>query len=210
MPRVVDSGRLTQAAKLHGELAQVRVPAEMPVARDVFVVLVVLFAVARSTSVWVICCPQMLEEDSQWAEAIKQYQSSADYYTAENAPTTALKALAKVAELSAKVSVQPRPPALFPACLLHTAWRIQARCTLQVDPPDYATAAETYEKCATESLPSNLLKFNVKNYLFNALLCTLAGGDIVAADRDLGRYKEIDYTFPGARPRVPFLRHCWC
>ena len=51
-----------------------------------------------------IALRQILEEESQWEEAIKQYQSSADYYSAENAPTTALKAMAKVAELSVKAS----------------------------------------------------------------------------------------------------------
>jgi hypothetical protein len=60
-------------------------------------------------------------------------------------------------------------------------------------------AAETYTKCATEALSSVSLKFNAKTYLFNAMLCTLAGGDIVAADRDLARFKDLDYTFPGKR-----------
>ncbi len=27
----------------------------------------------------------------------------------------------------------------------------------------------------------------------------LATGDVVAADRDLNRYKDMDYTFPGTR-----------
>jgi len=64
---------------------------------------------------WCSTPPQILEEESQWAEAIKQYQSSADYYTAENAPTTGLKALAKVAELSARVS--SRCPSALPAAV---------------------------------------------------------------------------------------------
>jgi len=34
---------------------------------------------------------QMLEEESQWADAIAQYQRSADFYIAENATTTAIK-----------------------------------------------------------------------------------------------------------------------
>jgi hypothetical protein len=46
---------------------------------------------------------QVLEDDSQWSAAIKHYQSAADFFAAENASTTALKPLAKVAELCVKV-----------------------------------------------------------------------------------------------------------
>jgi len=96
--------------------------------------------------------------------------------------------MAKVAELSAKVS--PSRPRPHPAVSFVIFF-------FQIDPPDWATAAATYTKCATESLPSNLLKFNVKKYLFNALVCTLASGDVVAAEQDLARFKNLDYSFPG-------------
>jgi hypothetical protein len=92
LPRVVDAGKLSQAAKLHGELAAVRAVK--------FFVGVCRYGPPRSSHVAL----QTLEGESQWEEAIKHYQNSADYYSAENAPTTAIKALVKIAELNVYVS----------------------------------------------------------------------------------------------------------
>ena len=134
LPRIVDAGRLSQAAKLHGEVAE------------------------------------MFESEGQFAEAISHFQQAADLHNAENASSTAMKSLSRIAVLSA-----------------------------QLDPPDWAQAAETFERVGTESLNSNLLKFGAKGNFFNAVLCTLASGDVVAAERALEKYKELDYTFPSCR-----------
>lgn len=134
LPRIVDSGRLSQAAKLHGEVAE------------------------------------MFEQEGQFADAIKHFQQAADLHSAENANSSALKATERIAHLSA-----------------------------QLDPPDWEAAAANFERVGTESLASNLLKFGAKSAFFNAYLCTLARGDVVAAERDLEKYKEQDYTFPGCR-----------
>lgn len=88
---------------------------------------------------------------------------------------------------------------LRPFCACIACFHLFELPSLQLVPPEWAVAAETYTKCATEALSSVSLKFNAKTYLFNAMLCTLAGGDIVAADRDLARFKDLDYTFPGKR-----------
>ena len=134
LPRIVDAGRLSQAAKLHGEVAE------------------------------------MFEAEGQFDEAIKHFRQCADLHNAENASSTALKSLSRIATLSA-----------------------------QLDPPDWAQAAETFERVGTESLNSNLLKFGAKSNFFNAVMCTLASGDVVAAERALDKYKELDYTFPSCR-----------
>ena len=134
LPRIVDAGRLSQAAKLHGEVAE------------------------------------LFEDEGLTPEAISHFQSAADLHYAENANSTALKSLTRIAHLSA-----------------------------QLDPPDLEKAAETFEKVATESLSSNLLKFGAKSAFFNAALCTLARGDVVAGEQALEKYKELDYTFPGCR-----------
>jgi alpha-soluble NSF attachment protein len=134
LPRIVDAGRLSQAAKLHNEVAE------------------------------------MMESEGAYEEAIRHFTEAADLFVAENASSTALKCVTRVAHLSA-----------------------------QLDPPDYARAAEMFERVGTESLSSNLLKFGAKSAFFNAVICTLARGDVVSGERDLERFKELDYTFPGCR-----------
>jgi alpha-soluble NSF attachment protein len=134
LPRMVDAGRLSQAAKLHEEVAG------------------------------------MLEEAEMYEDAMTNYQKAADFFSAENAASTAAKCSGKIAFLAAKT-----------------------------DPPDYERAAQEFERVGRDSLASNLLKFGAKGNFFNATICVLARGDIVAAEAALGRFKEMDYTFPGCR-----------
>lgn len=134
LPRIVDGGKLSQAAKLHFEVAE------------------------------------MFENDGMTNEAIKHFREAADLHSADNSTSTALKAVERVAFL----------------------------CT-QTDPPEWESATENFERVGTESLNSNLMKFGAKSAFFNAYLCTLARGDVVAAERNLEKYKEQDYTFPGCR-----------
>ena len=103
-------------------------------------------------------------------DAMINYQKAADFFIAENAASTAAKCTGKIAYLAAKT-----------------------------DPPDYERAAQEFEKVGRESLASNLLKFGAKGNFFNATICTLARGDIVAAEGSLNRFKDMDYTFGGSR-----------
>jgi len=48
-------------------------------------------------------------------------------------------------------------------------------------------------------MDNNLLKFSVRNYLFNAFLCILAKQDVVGASRALDKYKDMDPTFVSQR-----------
>ena len=134
LPRMVDAGRLSQAAKLHQELAE------------------------------------MMEEGEMFEEAMVNFQKAADFFIAENAASTAAKCSGKIAFLAART-----------------------------DPPDYERAAAEFEKVGRDSLSSNLLKFGAKGNFFNAVICLLARGDIVAGESALGRFKEMDYTFGGSR-----------
>jgi len=134
LPRLIDAGKFSQAAKLHNEIAE------------------------------------LLEQDGQYDVAIVNFQKAADYFAAENSASSSQKAMVRVAHLSA-----------------------------QLDPPEFGTAAETFARVGQESMSNALLKFQAKGFFFNAVLCTLAQGDVVAADANLGRYKDIDYTFPGSR-----------
>lgn len=67
LPRMVDAGRLSQAAKLEIEIAE------------------------------------LFENEDDKESAIIHYQKGAEYYLAENATSTANKAMVKVAMLSAQV-----------------------------------------------------------------------------------------------------------
>lgn len=158
LPRMVDAGRLSQAAKLHQEVAE------------------------------------MMEEEGQYDGAMDNYQKAADLFNAENAGSTASKCLAKIGHLAA-----------------------------QLDPPDFDRASIMFAQVGSDCLASNLLKFSAKGYFFNAVICTLARGDIVAAESQLNKFKEQDYTFGGACcyrcylfshaltllgcPHAPHLRH---
>ena len=129
---MVDAGRLSQAAKLHQEVAE------------------------------------MFEDEGNYENAMINYQKSADFFNAENAASTAAKCLGKIAILAA-----------------------------QTDPPDYEKSAAMFEQVGSDNLSSNLLKFSAKGNFFNAVICTLARGDIVAAENSLNKYKDMDYTFGG-------------
>jgi len=137
LPRMVDAGRLSQAAKLHQEVAE------------------------------------MMEDEGQFEGAMDNYQKSADLFNAENAGSTASKCLAKIGHIAA-----------------------------QCDPPDFERAAAVFASVGADCLNSNLLKFSAKGYFFCSTICTLARGDIVAAEGDLNKFKEQDYTFSGACPRA--------
>jgi len=64
---------------------------------------------------------------------------------------------------------------------------------------DYPKAIETYEKIASESINSNLMRYSVKTYLLKAGICHLATGDLVASQRALEKYQELDPGFSQTR-----------
>lgn len=133
LPRIVDTGRLTQAAKLHQEVAE------------------------------------MFEGEGDLENAIHHFQQAADFWSAENSPSSAQKCLARIAHNAA-----------------------------QLEPPDFRRSAEVFEQVGRDCMSSNLLKFSAKMYFFNAVLCTLARGDAVAAGMQLDTVKDLDYTFAGS------------
>ncbi|RYP69476.1 hypothetical protein DL771_006128 [Monosporascus sp. 5C6A] len=64
---------------------------------------------------------------------------------------------------------------------------------------DYYKAIEQYEKVAAASVSNNLMRYSVKDYFLKAGICHLANGDIVATNRALEKYREMDPTFPSTR-----------
>ncbi|KAH7192352.1 soluble NSF attachment protein [Fusarium flagelliforme] len=64
---------------------------------------------------------------------------------------------------------------------------------------DYYKAIEKYEKVAEQSINNNLMKYSVKDYLLKAGICHLASGDLVAAQRALEKYRDMDPSFGAQR-----------
>ncbi len=64
---------------------------------------------------------------------------------------------------------------------------------------DYYKAIEQYEKVATASVGNNLMRYSVKDYFLKAGICHLATNDIVATNRALEKYRDMDPTFPSTR-----------
>ncbi|RYO82214.1 hypothetical protein DL762_006737 [Monosporascus cannonballus] len=64
---------------------------------------------------------------------------------------------------------------------------------------DYYKAIEQYEKVAAASVSNNLMRYSVKDYFLKAGICHLATGDIVATNRALEKYRDMDPTFPSTR-----------
>ncbi|KAI1083812.1 TPR-like protein [Whalleya microplaca] len=64
---------------------------------------------------------------------------------------------------------------------------------------DYYKAIEQFEKVAAASLNNNLMRYSVKDYFLKAGICHLATGDMVAANRAIEKYRDMDPTFPSNR-----------
>jgi len=64
---------------------------------------------------------------------------------------------------------------------------------------DYYKAIENFEKVSASSVSNNLMKWSVKDYFLKAGLCHLAVGDMVATNRAVEKYRDMDPTFPSTR-----------
>jgi alpha-soluble NSF attachment protein len=64
---------------------------------------------------------------------------------------------------------------------------------------DYYKAIENYEKVAQLSINNNLMKYSVKEYFLKAGICHMATKDMVATQRALDKYREMDPSFPSQR-----------
>ncbi|PHH65143.1 hypothetical protein CDD81_3274 [Ophiocordyceps australis] len=64
---------------------------------------------------------------------------------------------------------------------------------------DYYRAIENYEKVAEQSINNNLMKYSVKEYFLKAGICHLATGDLIAVERAIEKYSEMDPAFATQR-----------
>ncbi|KAI2037855.1 vesicular-fusion protein S17 [Ophidiomyces ophidiicola] len=64
---------------------------------------------------------------------------------------------------------------------------------------DYYKAIENFEKVAKSSISNHLMKWSVKDYFLKAGMCHLASKDLVATNRALQSYVDLDNTFLSTR-----------
>jgi len=112
---------------------------------------------------------ELYEDQSDLDNAIAAYQTAADFYEGEGSSKSAAN-----------------------QCLLKVA-------LFSAQLERYDKAIELYEQIAAQSIDNNLLKWSVKDYFLRAGLCHLAKGDVVAAERALERYTDMDATFSSQR-----------
>lgn len=64
---------------------------------------------------------------------------------------------------------------------------------------DYYKAIENFERVARSSVNNHLMRWSVKDYFLKAGMCHLASNDLVATNRALQSYCDLDNTFPSTR-----------
>ncbi|QPG94576.1 hypothetical protein C2857_006413 [Epichloe festucae Fl1] len=73
---------------------------------------------------------------------------------------------------------------------------------------DYYKAIENFEKVAEQSVNNNLMKYSVKDYFLRAGICHLATGDMVATNRALEKYRDMDPSFATQREHMLLTDLC--
>lgn len=73
---------------------------------------------------------------------------------------------------------------------------------------DYYKAIENYEKVAEQSVNNNLMRYSVKDYFMRAGICHLAAGDLVATQRALEKYRDLDPAFATQREHMLLTDLC--
>ncbi|KAI5466886.1 soluble NSF attachment protein, partial [Mariannaea sp. PMI_226] len=73
---------------------------------------------------------------------------------------------------------------------------------------DYYKSTGIYEKVAEASINNNLMKYSVKEYFLKAGICHLASGDLVAAQRALEKYRDLDPSFGAQREHQLLVDLC--
>ncbi|KAF2768674.1 TPR-like protein [Teratosphaeria nubilosa] len=64
---------------------------------------------------------------------------------------------------------------------------------------DYQKSVSLYERTAKSSINNNLMKWSVKEYLLKAGICHLCTQDLVATNRALESYRDMDPAFASTR-----------
>jgi len=129
-----------------------------------------------------------LVADGHFSAAAKHQQDAGEMFEAEGQPEEAMECLKTAAEYYEMENSTSRAN----TCRLKVA-------QLAANAGKYDDAVEIYENVARAAMENTLLKFSVRNYLFNSFLCVLAKQDTVGASRALDKYKDMDPTFATQR-----------
>ena len=129
-----------------------------------------------------------LSIDGKFGQCARHYRAMAELCESDNDKESAFTHYENAASMFKNDSKKGEAN----KCLLKVA-------TMASEGGDYLRGADIYETIAKESLETRLGAYSAKGYFFQALLCFMAGGDVVAAQQKLEEYSAIDYTFPTAR-----------
>lgn len=117
--------------------------------------------------------------------AIESYELAASWFEADNAEAYVFHYLKNNASTN------------IPISLANKLWlKVADIAALE---SDYYKAITNYDRVATSSVSNNLMKWSVKDYFLKAGLCHLATGDLIATNRAMEKYREMDPTFPSTR-----------
>lgn len=120
-------------------------------------------------------CAEKLEEDFNYEDAIKFFESAAQYYGTDNQASQQNTMLVKAADLSVLAATEgPK----------------------QVD---FGKLIKTYEKVGNKYLSQNLVKTAAKDFFFKSALCYFANEDEVGGRRAIDKYQFDDPSFDGSR-----------
>eukprot|EP01138_Halocafeteria_seosinensis_P014571 gb/GECG01014876.1/.p1 GENE.gb/GECG01014876.1/~~gb/GECG01014876.1/.p1 ORF type:complete len:295 (+),score=68.94 gb/GECG01014876.1/:1-885(+) len=118
---------------------------------------------------------EAFHKEGQTGKAIEALQKASDVYENEEGSSGQRRAKARLAELLAQ------------------------KAATDVDREGFMEATQAFQECGDICLEENLLRFNAKKYFFSAIICSLASGDAVAAQRLLDSSTEQDPNFGESR-----------
>jgi alpha-soluble NSF attachment protein len=140
--------------------------------------------------------------------AVDSYQKAIEYYNIQGRWQRSSQYLKKVAEIyEEEKDVEGAMSAYEEAASMYAndGKKSQAQaCRLKI--ANLAATEEMYEKAGkifgemgVDCMDSNLGKYAAKGHFFNASLCMLAIGDLVAVTNKLESYKNADFSFGTSR-----------
>ncbi|KAI9707865.1 MAG: vesicular-fusion protein S17 [Bogoriella megaspora] len=134
---------------------------------------------------------ELYEEIGDTKRALPAYDTAASWFEQDNAEALSNKLWLKTADLAAIEQDYQKAIELYERVastpfLLPQSHHLQRQIT---NPPS-----------STESsISNNLMKWSVKTYFLKAGMCHLASGDMVAVNRALEHYREVDPSFAQQR-----------
>lgn len=126
----------------------------------------------------------LLSELGRFGTAAKHAEAVADMYEKDGNLNEAVVYFQQAANFFADENSHARAGKSLEKVALHSA-----------SLGEFDKAAKGFEKLGSDSMESNLLKFNAKKHFLHAGFCLLAKGDMVASRNAVQRYCDLDYTF---------------